>query len=617
MAIYNSTTKSTDLFNGYVPNILDNYDQVAYNITFFLMPENSVFNNDTSEGNRIIILETGKDSNFYIEDLEIQQVVSPTAGTRLSYATKFTFKVIEPGGVSLLDRIYTASINAGISNYLKVPYFIEIKFKGRNKDSSNPIGSNDASLGQLKWIFPITITQLETVVTSGGSEYDFTAAPSAELALTTQFGSNVSNISLTGRTVKDVFDNLSAILNKREENKLLAEHTHLDEYKFDIDPYFANMKISDESNINVQSQTMTKYDGSTDATIKEISIASNTPIPQIIDNILSSCREYQENAKNSISPENIKVKNYTNTKVIHRILTENQYISVDKNRGTYTNLYTYKIVPYEVGTVILDPKEIEANGKNLINEYKNKLILSKKYDYIFTGLNTQVINFDSKFTFTWHIPIPSIGGEQRTMDQINGAKAASIKEDSADIAQYKTIASKREMFKPSAIRYISDISTDSVLQYGANKNIPLSWIQSNSTQQNNFIESNNDPGKEYVNILYDQTFASLNNPNLVKIDIEIKGDPYWLGNPVGQSKDFRSVGFVNFDRSQVFFTLTMGVPREPDINTGLIKNIKKSLYSGVYQAITVTHKFVQGQFTQVLTAVKHPIIQSDDLENDQ
>lgn len=616
MTIYNSSSKSSDLFEGYAPNILDNYDQVAYNLTFFLVPENNIFNNDTSEKSRIIIAESGKDSNFYIEDLEIQQVVSPTAGTRLSYATRFTFNIIEPAGVSLLDRIYTAATNAGITNYLKAPYFIEIKFKGRTKDSSLPVGSNDSNIGQLSWIFPITVTQVETVVTSAGSEYSFVAAPSAELALTTQFGSNTSNISLYGRTVKDVFDNLSKILNDRESNKLLAEHTQLDEYKFEIDPYFANMKIGDETNINKQSQKNTKFDGVIDPSLKEISFSANTPIPQMIDNILASCREYQESAKNSITPENIKVKNYTNTKIIHRVLTENNFISVDKNRGAYTNRYTYKIIPYELGTVILDPKEMEADGKKLVSEYKNKLILSKRYDYIFTGLNTQVINFDSKFTFSWHIPIPAIGGEQKTMDQMNGVKAATVKTQSADTVQYKIIESKQKSFKPSAIRYISEFSAD-VVSNSANKNIPLSWIQANPTQQDNFIESNNDTGKNYQNILFDQALVSLNNPNLVKIDLEIKGDPYWLGNPKGQATDFQSVGFVNFDRSQIFFTLRMGVPREPDENTGLIKNIKKSIYSGVYQAVTVTHKFNSGQFTQILVAIKHPIIQSDDLENDE
>lgn len=617
MTIYNSTTKSSDLFEGYAPNILDDYDQVAYSLTFFLVPENNIFNNNnTDEKSRIIIAESGKDSNFYIEDLEIQQVVSPTAGTRLSYATRFTFTIIEPSGVSLLDRIYTAATNAGITNYLKAPYFIEIKFKGRTKDSSLPIGSNDSNIGQLSWIFPITVTQVETVVTSAGSEYSFVAAPSAELALTTQFGSNTSNISLHGRTVKDVFDNLSKILNDRESNKLLAEHTQSDEYKFEIDPYFANMKIGDETNINKQSQKNTKFDGAIDPSIKEISFSANTPIPQMIDNILASCREYQESAKNSITPENIKVKNYTNTKIIHRVLTENNYISVDKNRGAYTNRYTYKIIPYELGTVILDPSEMEADGKKLVSEYKNKLILSKRYDYIFTGLNTQVINFDSKFTFSWHIPIPAIGGEQKTMDQMNGVKAATVKTESANTVQYKIIESKQKGFKPSAIRYISEYSADAVSN-SSNKNIPLSWIQANPTQQDNFIESNNDTGKNYQNILFDQALVSLNNPNLVKIDLEIKGDPYWLGNPKGVASDFQSVGFVNFDRSQIFFTLRMGVPREPDENTGLIKNIKKSIYSGVYQAVTVTHKFTSGQFTQALVAIKHPIIQSDDLENDE
>src|SRR5206468_2962350 len=40
----------------------------------------------------------------------------------------------------------------------------------------------------------------------------------------------------------------------------------------------------------------------------------------------------------------------------------------------------------------------------------DKLYLKKTYDYMFTGLNTEVENFDVTVNFRWAIAVPMLGG---------------------------------------------------------------------------------------------------------------------------------------------------------------------------------------------------------------
>lgn len=90
----------------------------------------------------------------------------------------------------------------------------------------------------------------------------------------------------------------------------------------------------------------------------------------------------------------------TQMKKLWRIITETRPIKFDPRRQDLAREFIYYIIDYDIG--ILDqnvfqtsnePITIETQKKRLMT-YVKKSILKKKYEYIFTGLNDQIINFD-------------------------------------------------------------------------------------------------------------------------------------------------------------------------------------------------------------------------------
>lgn len=153
----------------------------------------------------------------------------------------------------------------------------------------------------------------------------------------------------------------------------------------------------------------------------------------------------------------------------------------------------------------------------------------------------------------------------------------------------------------------------------------------------------------YTTILAQIYDRSLNH--LTEIEMDIKGDPYWFGKtnlererelvalfdneraeqaalsqglpapPARPAPERRNIGTVidstkaNYYDYDAHFLLIFRGGQIPDPDTGF-PDLKKSVYfSAVYQAITVTHKFENGAFTQKINAVRDALINLDGLRS--
>lgn len=617
--------------NNFQPNILDNYDLSTYNISFFMLPESEIRSKNPDWSKKIIIAQTGVDAKYFLDNLEFTSTISPTAHTRTTLSADFKFTVTEPNGMSLIDKIFSASVNAGISNYMQIPYYLEITFKARNYTESFPVESSDPELGSLKWIEVISIAKVETTVTAQGTEYSFSAAPYGNLSLTSQVGNMAESTNITASTFGEAIKKLETVLNDRGQYTRLSEYSKIDIYEFDVAPEFTNMKLVDEGNVNVQTDTSSNPNGQINNSVRTFSVAKDQSIAQLIDDLLTSCPQYQQDAKKSITPDDYKSDgDSAGMKTIHRIITSCDMLDFDVTRNDYQRKYLYAITPYRVGTAILDPKELDEPGKEKVNSYKNQYLLVKNYNWIYTGQNDQILNFDCKFRFSWHIPLPRHGAIRSSTDQLSGQLSAATSErGKTEEFNKKTQQSKTDNLKASpktngeGSAFISSVGVNNETN---KRNMPVSWISADHSNKSNTIQGPATEGREYVNILFDQLFVEYGAPNLAVINLEIKGDPYWLGEPIGyKGKKFNSISssvavnkpkseeFATFNYSQIFFLLNIGVPQEYDTNTGIVENISQSLYSGVYNAVRVTNIFSGGKFTQTLYAIKHPLIDSKDI----
>lgn len=133
--------------------------------------------------------------------------------------------------------------------------------------------------------------------------------------------------------------------------------------------------------------------------------------------------------------------------------------------------------------------------------------------------------------------------------------------------------------------------------------------------------------------LYSTVLAQIYDRNLnqlSEIEMDIRGDPYWLGktniereqellkifeaSPPAQtpSRDYigsvSTPGYANYYDYDAHFLLIFRAGQPPEIDTGLADLSKSVWFTAIYQAYQVTHKFSNGAFTQKLTAVRDGLI---------
>jgi hypothetical protein len=112
------------------------------------------------------------DLDFYFDNLKFQTVVGLNAHSQGANVTTLDFTIIEPYGMTLLDRIMDVNINdLDSKNYLDIPYLLEINFFGYG-DDGKILKLND----HTKW-FPIKLTGFKIKASVKGSEYQVSAVP--------------------------------------------------------------------------------------------------------------------------------------------------------------------------------------------------------------------------------------------------------------------------------------------------------------------------------------------------------------------------------------------------------------------------------------------------------
>ena len=144
----------------------------------------------------------GKHAEYYIDNLEIDTVVSPNPNTGVTQGTNIEFTITEPYSMGqFLESLQIAATESGYTNYIEAPYVLKIDFLGLDQDGR-------AIQGQAappKFI-PVKLTNIEFEVRGTGSEYQCKAIPFNELALTAQTATVRTDVTVRGRTVIEALE---------------------------------------------------------------------------------------------------------------------------------------------------------------------------------------------------------------------------------------------------------------------------------------------------------------------------------------------------------------------------------------------------------------------------
>ena len=385
----NTKFEKLELNTQFIPNILDNYDAVTYHWKLFITdPDSSSTGKIFDPSNQTIIAESGI-SDLTIDKVEIRAVTTPSTETGTGVSTNIKFEIVEPSGAGLIDKLFYQSIALGIANWAVMPIYLQLQFKNRNPDTSEVDDGEIGSLSALKWLWPLSISSTKANVTEVGTRYEFVCIVYNDIALTNARATLSHNVTLTKlENVEKALAELQDKLNSDQMFKIIHNYSIPDVFKIVVDPTIALFKITPiNKNTNPRRSDNFVEFGNKDATF-----SSGTSIDKVIDTLLAQTNEYQALMRVDI-PDKVDEPMRT----FWRIVVETRPLTFDPRRRDMAKEYTIYVIEYDLGIPNKDTTEklgSVAAERNRIKAYINKCILKKKYNYIFTGLNDQIINFD-------------------------------------------------------------------------------------------------------------------------------------------------------------------------------------------------------------------------------
>ena len=254
--------------------------------------------------------------------------------------------------------------------------------------------------------------------------------------------------------------------------------------------------------------------------------------------------------------------------------------------GEDAKVFHYKVVEYMVHSSHLQrPGDPGLSYNVLRNSAK------KEYNYIYSGENTDIVNFDIQFNAAFFQFLQSDYGQGSTDFKTGGI-------------QQNTVQSKPETLTMKTENSGANSATGATVQ---------SFAQSSSTQGNGGAGIDNSKIR-WARQFHDNILGS-GSMDLVEVDLEIFGDPYFIvdsgmGNWTDSPGDLNSTanGQIDYQRSESDIILNFRTPIDYNPETGGMifpeDTIPVQQFSGLYRVTKITNEIKGNQFTQVLKLLR-------------
>lgn len=444
--------------------------------------ENSfVFDDSGGEPNAKIIAETAS-SVISITDVQMESIVAPTRNDP-STTLNFEIELTEPQGVTILEQMWKAAYILGLDNFYDSPVFLELWMIGAKKGGED--AGQPTRIPHTNRLWALKFNKFSYEVTERGSVTKCSAAPYGEQAKESGIVNIPKNIKLSGiDTLQNFCDRFSFELNELELDRLAVDKFQTDSFEIRIDEAIKNLKsaqlkgetldihrkmFSDDAKTTDnpeqdQKSTAQAQLKSAEGT-QSIYIYKGQTVQQTILDVLAStdyCQNLVVKAKGAQS-DSTDADALTEKNIMKQLLSTVFTINVDVIpgdfdviRNTYAKTYIYTITPYNTFKPRNDTSDItqEEMLKILQEQLKpaekagdkfrgNKVRgLCKIYDYIYTGVNDKVMDFNIEYNNQYFMPTEALKGVFRSIK-------GSVMHKSWE-ADYKLLKSYKE--KQSALK---------------------------------------------------------------------------------------------------------------------------------------------------------------------
>ena len=151
--------------------------------------------------------------DFFFEQLSMTTVVGLNSKSKASNAIEISFTIVEPYGMTLLDRLLSACSMPPVNspNYIDQPYLLEVDFLANVDDAQKSSTTDLSGIRIDRKRFAIKIIEMKIKPGPSGTEYKCRAIPYNHVAFQDTIASVPINLNVQADTVGKFFDSESEI----------------------------------------------------------------------------------------------------------------------------------------------------------------------------------------------------------------------------------------------------------------------------------------------------------------------------------------------------------------------------------------------------------------------
>ena len=582
--------------------------------------------------------------DFYIDNVVINAFVG--TGPNIN---SITFDIIEPYSMGMFFlTCQTAAFQTGHLNWKDAPYLLTIDFRGCTETGSMVNVPNTSRK------IPIKFQDINMRVTEKGAVYSCSAFAANAAAFTDEYKKVKIDMSIEGRTVQEVLQtgekSLQAVLNKyykdlskkglipvpdevlilfpqnpasaanaaaststgqpkaatTSDTPLAAEiiaklgvtrndKTQMLQQKPDDCNELGKSALAFDNNrtanapagkddlvYNKELKIYVRRNNTQDIKMANFQFTQNTDIINVINQIMlaSGFIDQTLDANSTKAADGFRTWWRIDTQV-YNVTTEENFGAT----GVKPKLVVYRILPADVHVSKAMSPNVKPPG---LAKLKDQIV--KAYNYIYTGRNVDIINFDIQYNAGFATVMAAnsyrASGDVKTAGQTGDATAKPANDRGLAPGNQPE---KKPGADTTRVKYVGT-ETESDRKGGGGPD-------SQSTR--------------IAKVFHD---AINSMTNMVNISMTIIGDPYYItqsgtGNYTSQPTQFTNLNSdytVNYQNGDVHIAINFRTPIDINQTTGMYnfsgqtKTTPVLMFSGFYKLTSIESRFSSGKFTQVL-----------------
>lgn len=574
------------------PNWMSTVNLPTYNISLYLTSVDiwntpDLLKNDVPilrSGNAYLIAQSGHTADFGIDNVAFTtRAINGSEATMYTSVSTIQFDLHEVLGFKLYKNLLEYIKKYNYASFQNSKFVLKIEFLGR-EPVTDTISKHPATL-----FFQLGVQSINANISAQGTMYNFICTTQSRTSL--DVARSPTAVSASGiNTLQDYFTNIEAALNENEAN--MRRSTPEDQVNviskrwiIEAGPGMSEFLSRPIHGVGSLSAAVSQQQGAGQALV---SIPSNTNMVSFLFTEL-----------NKIIPGLVERRRTARwEEAIPKIIVTPSTV-IGEDRDETTNQIIQELTIFvDVGQTFdrepaQTPAEENANRSDprLQRAYFENLseFICKRYDYLYTGLNTEITNLELNINAQFFNTLPPSFGtstNESLIPQTTPDPDANNPRRASNSPPPRTPVSVIEM-------------TADYEQTPAGDQTGLE-----STADGHASES--------------QSQFSSSDTGFMNLNMDIKGDPYWVGaaDVYPTSESVNSTVVSDRATGDVLIAYLNYLPTQDIARVGQQRRGELDyLTSGIYTVQSVSSRFQSGAFTQTIEAIKRDDLTTELVKN--